>query len=221
MYMQAIGRCQGRLQIFCPVASCPRRQSEKARTDRLADAGRARLLEDLAALRWKLLPAGPGPEDRFHEGEPTHARLVAHRTVEAERRAPIVYDEGDAVEPERLEETVDVARVIDEAIADIGFVGAAHADQIGRDAAADAAHMRDYVAPQIRRRWIAVQKHDRIAAALVDVGHACAVHLDVANRERKIGRDRRRLMRIVVTHVGSFKLTVPGPPGGSVHALSG
>ena len=146
---------------------------------------------------------------------------MAHRPVEAERRAPVVYDEADAVEPERLEETVDVARVIDEAITDIGFVGAAHADQIGRDAAADAAHVRDYVAPQVGRRWIAVQKHDRIAAALVDVGHACAVHLDVANRERKIGGDRRRLLRIVVTHVGSLKLTVPGPPGGSVHALSG
>src|SRR5439155_24661405 len=126
------------------------------------------------------------PPDGVPDGDPTNARLGAHCTADAERRAPIVYDEGEAVEPERAEETVDVERVIDEAIADIGFVGAAHADQIGRDAAADVAHVRDYVAPQIRRRWIAVQKHDRIAPALVDVGHACAVHLDVANRERKI-----------------------------------
>src|SRR5438128_12141325 len=97
---------------------------------------------------------------------------MAHRPVEAERRAPVVYDEADAVEPERLEETVDVERVIDEAIADIGFVGAAHAAQIGRDAAADVAHVRDYVAPPLRRRRIALQKHDRITAALVDVGRA-------------------------------------------------
>src|SRR6266478_1391123 len=103
----------------------------------------------------------------------------------------------------------------------LGFQAVQIIEKSVSKAAADAAHVRDYVAPQIRRRWIAVQKHDRIAAALVDVGHACAVHLDVANRERKIGGDRRLLLRIVVTHVGSLKLTVPGPPGGSVHALSG
>jgi len=37
------------------------------------------------------------------KASPRARDFVAHCPVEAERRAPIVYDEGDAVEPERLE----------------------------------------------------------------------------------------------------------------------
>jgi hypothetical protein len=52
---------------------------------------------------------------------------------------------------------------------------AAHAHEVGRQAASAALHVRDDVAPQVRRR-VAVQEDDRVADADLDVGHLAVQH---------------------------------------------
>ena len=64
----------------------------------------------------------------------------------------------------------------------VELVGIAHADQVRRDAAAEAREVGDDVPPQVRRRRVAVQQDDRVAAARLHVGHALPLDLGVALR---------------------------------------
>src|SRR5262249_42410129 len=67
---------------------------------------------------------------------------------------------------------IEIARVIDEAIrARWRLPGVAHADQVGCQTAMIPGHVRNDVAPEIRGRRVAVEEHDGIAAARVDVRH--------------------------------------------------
>jgi hypothetical protein len=101
---------------------------------------------------------------------------VAARPVEAERAAPVVADEdGVAVDAQLVEQRVEVRLVLCKRVAlvararELGRVAVAH--EIGRDHPAAIRHVRDHVAPQVRRGGIAVQEDDRSPPALVDVGH--------------------------------------------------
>ena len=49
------------------------------------------------------------------------------------------------------------------------------ADQVGGDTAPEVGHVRDDIAPEVRRRGIAVQEHDRVTLADLDVGHPLSV----------------------------------------------
>ena len=51
-----------------------------------------------------------------------------------------------------------------EAIGDVGLARTAHADQVGRKAAARRADARQHVAPQMRGGRVAVQEYDRVPA---------------------------------------------------------
>ena len=119
---------------------------------------------------------GPGATIRFHVRDALHGVAMSVRPVEAERRAPVVDHEGHVLrDAERLEERVQVPAVLDERVA-VGaavleLVRVAHADQVRRDAAPLALEVRDDVPPQIRRRRVPVQQHDRVAGADFDVGH--------------------------------------------------
>src|SRR5262249_60827173 len=74
--------------------------------------------------------------------------------------------------PQRLEPSVEIARVVDEPISSTGrLAGVAHPDQVGGEAAVTARDVGDDVAPEIGRRRVAVQEDDRIPGACVDVGH--------------------------------------------------
>jgi hypothetical protein len=84
---------------------------------------------------------------------------------------PLVHIQG-------LEQSVEVAAVLDEAIragATVRqLVGVAHADQVGGDAAASWLQVRQHVAPKIRRGGIAVQQHDGVALSQLHVRHLAA-----------------------------------------------
>src|SRR5439155_17338728 len=82
--------------------------------------------------------------------------------------------------------------------------GPAHADEIGRDAAAETGQVRDDVAPQIRRGRVTVEEDNGITATLIDIGHACTVDLDALQGEREIGGDG-------LAHDGSFGPPAAGP----------
>ena len=85
--------------------------------------------------------------------------------MESERGAPVVEDQRDVRQRQRIEPGVEVARVIDESIVDCGLTRLAHADQVGSETAPFSLEARDDVAPEIGRRRIAVQEDDRLARA--------------------------------------------------------
>jgi len=71
-----------------------------------------------------------------------------------------------------------------------GWARVAHADEVGHDAATKPGDVRHDVAPQVRRRRVAVQEDDRRTGPDVDVGHVDAVDVDVLFGERKLGTHR-------------------------------
>ena len=123
-------------------------------------------------------------------------RGMAARPVEAERRAPVVHDERDVrADIERLEAARRGSAVLDEAVASgrrRELVGVAHADQVGRDAAALVCEVRHHVAPEVRRGRVAVQEDDRRPRSHLDVGH---LGVEDGWRDGAGGDRRRRLAR--------------------------
>src|SRR6185437_8035447 len=111
---------------------------------------------------------------------------IAIRPVEAERRTPIVnYQRDPALESESLKPSVDITRMIYKPVAPVGCLARlTHPDEVGREAAAESAQVRNHVAPEIRRSRVAVQKNDRIAAPAVDVCYRGSGDCDVAPRMR-------------------------------------
>jgi hypothetical protein len=63
--------------------------------------------------------------------------------MKAESRAPVVDDERDVLELELLDEALDIIHMLEETVFEVGLIGAAHTNQIGRDAAAVGTHMWD------------------------------------------------------------------------------
>jgi hypothetical protein len=57
------------------------------------------------------------------------------------------------------------------------LVRVAHPNQIRRDTPANVLQVRDDIAPDIGRGWIAVQQDDRVANATLDVRHRVAEDL--------------------------------------------
>ena len=91
------------------------------------------------------------------DGEPEASRRavikdIDREAVEADDFGEALDDAGDVVE--RVEQGVEVAAVLDEAIragATVRqLVGVAHADQVGGDAAASWLQVRQHVAPEVR-----------------------------------------------------------------------
>ena len=96
-------------------------------------------------------------------------------------------DQRDPVQAQCLDEAVDVADVVLEAVADVGLVRFAEADQVRRDAAGATGDMRNDVAPQVGGCRIAVQEQHYLVTvrggAGIDVVHTAAEHLDMMGRE--------------------------------------
>jgi hypothetical protein len=84
-----------------------------------------------------------------------------------------VQDQHDVARQfERFEPRVEVARVIGEPVGPIGGrARLTHADQIGRQAPPVFMEEGNDVPPEIGRRGVAVQEHDRVTGADVDVAH--------------------------------------------------
>src|SRR5260370_2336712 len=101
-------------------------------------------------------------DDRLHKCDRTPLLRVAVRTVKYECRTQIVkYQRDVAREIERLEPGIEIGCVINEAIGRRRRgAGLAHAHEIGREAAAEVADVRNDVAPKIRPCRIAMEKND-------------------------------------------------------------
>jgi hypothetical protein len=91
------------------------------------------------------------------------------------------YQGDPLAHAEDLEQRIEVAAVLDEAIrtrAAVGqLVGIAHADQVGGDAPAQRLQVRNDVAPQIGRSGVSVQEHDRVALPHVHLRHPASQDL--------------------------------------------
>src|SRR6476660_2159754 len=168
-------------------------------------------------LRWPVVPGIDGRDEGLHVGDRLHRGLVPVRPVEPERRAPVVQDQRHAVaHVEGLEERVEVCAVLDEPVGVRPAVGqlpgVPHPHEVRGDAPAEAAQVRDHVAPLVRGGGVAVQQHDRVAGTLVDVGHRDAVHLDEPLRVPLLGRDHgppalhgyRRTVRGISAYYGAL-----------------
>ena len=92
-----------------------------------------------------------------------------------------MHDQRDiALEAERVEPSVEVARVIDEAIGAVGGAARiAHPDEVGRETSAEPGEVRNDVAPEVGGGRVAVEEDDRVAAADVHIGHLYARDVDV------------------------------------------
>src|SRR5262249_59490648 len=98
---------------------------------------------------------------------------MTRRPIEAEGRAPVVYDQRDiAGESQGLEPRVQIQGVIDEPIRAAGCSPRfAHADEVRGQAPPVWLEGRDNVAPEVGRGGVAVQEHDRWSVAGLDEGH--------------------------------------------------
>jgi len=74
------------------------------------------------------------------------------------------------------------------------LVGVAHADQVGGDQAAPALQVRHDVAPQVRRRRVAVEEDDGGPLADIHIGHADAQNLGERAPIARISRNRQRAL---------------------------
>ncbi|COV78766.1 Uncharacterised protein [Mycobacterium tuberculosis] len=116
-------------------------------------------------------------DDRFHERDPLHSVAMLVSPVEAERRAPVVQHQYHVVaEVERIPEREQKVSLLAIAIA-VGsrwaeLVRRAHPDQIAGHQPAQPFQVRHDVAPQVRRRGVAVLKDDGVTLAFVDIRHA-------------------------------------------------
>jgi hypothetical protein len=114
-----------------------------------------------------------------------------------------MHDEGDPfAHIQGLEQGVEVSAMVDEAIraraAVRQLVGVAHADEVGRDAAASWLQVWQHITPEIRRGRIAVQQHDGVALSHLDVRHLAAEDPSPLLLIRKCRRDNR--LQLCVPH---------------------
>ena len=113
--------------------------------------------------------------------------------VETERRPPIVNHEQDFLSwpNHRIDEASQMIAMRGEAVG-VGshvrqLARIAHADQIRRDQAAFSFKLGNDVAPEIRRRRIAVQKQDRRTCTPLVIRHAAPEHVGAFFRKRLLG----------------------------------
>lgn len=69
--------------------------------------------------------------------------------MKRKRGAPILRHQHHIADIERVEEGIEIADMVEEAIVDVGLAGLAIADQVRRDAAAERRDMRNDVAPDM------------------------------------------------------------------------
>ena len=161
-------------------------------------AGERKPWENTASRFGPGVPARDRADDRLHVGQAPHRVPVPVGPVETERGPPVVDHEDDVRRnANRLQQTVEVVPVFHEPVAVRPTLrqlrGIAHPDQVRRHQPALPLQVRHHVAPQVRRGRIAVQKDDRIALAMVDIGHLETVDLDPFLLVARVGGDHLRV----------------------------
>ncbi len=151
----------------------------------LADTGRTERLGAGTGGRRQLL-GGQRLEEGLQQHDPGDPVRIPGRPVEGQGAAPVVADEDDPVEAQRLEPGVQVAGLVVEAVVDVRLAGGPHADQVGREHPGPAGEVRDDVAPEVGRGGVAVQEHHGRAARAgsgVQVGEMGVDHGDGGHRD--------------------------------------
>jgi len=148
--------------------------------DQVFSVGGALRFEEGARRFRPLVPGRERPHDSLHVDDRPDSFRMSLRPVKAERGPPVVDDENHfLVERELLEPRVEIAPMIDEPVGAVrSRAGIAHADVVRRKAATERQQIRNDVAPEIGGCGVAVQKHDRITLADVDVGDVGIEHVD-------------------------------------------
>ncbi len=158
----------------------------------LADAGRTERLRAGPGGRRQFL-GGQRLEEGLQQHDPGDPVRVPGRPVEGQGTAPVVADEDDPVEAQRLEPGVQVAGLVVEAVVDVRLAGGAHADQVRREHPGPAGQVRDDVAPEVGGGGVAVQEHHGRAARVgpgVQVGEMGVDHGDGGHRDGSSRRTR-------------------------------
>ena len=117
---------------------------------------------------------------------------MLHRQPHPDRPAPVLDDDGQPLEPQRLDETEDGTVVpVERVPVAVGrLVRPAEAEVVGSDDARRARQAGDHLPVEVRPRRLAVQAEHGIALTLVDVVHPQPVLVRVSGLEREVG-DRR------------------------------
>src|SRR5262249_33094571 len=115
---------------------------------------------------------------RLHIGDGRDVRRVANCPMETQCRSPIMQNQYDVFgQSKSLEPSVKIARMIHEPVCVCRRLSRlTHPDQIGRETAAEFGYIGDDVAPEIGGGRIAVQEHDRLADANIDVAEFRVEH---------------------------------------------
>ena len=129
--------------------------------------------------------------------------------VEAQHRTPVLQYQCHVVAeiqgvPQREQVVALFGVVVAAWTRRVQLVRSAHPDQIAGHQPAQPLQVWHHVAPQIRRRRVAVRKDDRVALALVDVGHPLAV--DVAVSQLPVGFCRNHDGASLVVSSGSVSV---------------
>ena len=119
---------------------------------------------------------------------------MSRRDAQADRSAPVVEDERQVPEVERLDQRGDVGDVpLDRVVlGPVRLLGEPEAQQVGRDHAGRSGEAPHEVPVQERPGGLPVQAQDRLAAALFDVVHAAARDGDKAALERVLAAQTQR-----------------------------
>ena len=134
--------------------------------------GMRKLLKELSCRLRELLPAVQRSQKALHEGEAPHIDLVSARVVEAEGCAPVVHDEEYVFEAQRLDCRLDVARMLGEAVLDVGFVDRPmpiRSSATQRPKPARCGMMFLHMYDEVGLPW---EEENRRALALLDEAHA-------------------------------------------------
>lgn len=105
-----------------------------------------------------------------------------------------MQDKGDSlVDVEIFEQCIQVPPVLDEGIR-AGTAGGqllrvAHADEIGSNTASQFLQVRNHIPPEVGRRGIAMQEHDWVTGAYLDISHALSQDVHTLLVKRKFCTD--------------------------------
>src|SRR3954454_11238133 len=174
-----------------------RQAHELPRNDLRADAPHERL--EPQPLLVRRTRADPG----VHDDEPRDPLRLLDREPEADRAAPVLHDERDALQVELAHETrhrLDVA-VVGVPLRLRRLVGAPEPEVVRRDAPRDPLERRDHRPVEKRPRRLAVQEQHRVTVSLVDVVHAQPVLVEIARLEPEAGQAvEPRIRRAIDAH---------------------
>src|SRR5207249_1417970 len=119
----------------------------------------------------------------------------------------------------RVEPGVEISHVVGKPVVAARGTGLPHADENGRQTPAETGDVRDDVAPDVRRRRVPVEEHDRVARARVDVGDFGVEDLDALARVR-IGDGQGShgpIVSVAARHLGLHR---PGRDGVDAHTVA-